>query len=315
MILCHSTASVCIHEPQKIVNLFSQLHTFIGFGYLHPLFHGFKDDGLIVDIVIGFQSLLTSGKGLMGHDPVVPGTEQQCVASNAGCLLISPAEAAVDNQQLTTALDGTFALSGLYRNMTVDNVAVRAVQTKFTQQHIADSRIVVVGIVGILGLCLGTFIQDEPPFKSSHPFPSEDGAVPACPKPPQEVHAEFTLFCSPLIIVSFSGSTVGIVHEFLTGSSLTADGEGQELSVFGHGYAAVKQQIAIVDFIEATLGIQEPDMPLKLFRLSEGFCQLIDDGIFFCGQFIGMLGVHRGEIAVFQMVDIVPDGDGLSSLS
>ena len=45
--------------------------------------------------------------------------------------------------------------------------------------------------------------------------------------------------------------------------------------------------------------------------MAEGVGELVDNLLFFRGQGIGIPGIHGGEIAVFQRVDLITDGNGL----
>ena len=110
--------------------------------------------------------------------------------------------------------------------MAVDDVAVLSLKAEFLQQLVAHPAILIVGIVGVFRLHPGFFIGDEPPFEGGHPIPAENGAIPACPQPPQEVHAELPLLRTPLVVVGLSGGLFGVVEETLAAALLAADGEG-----------------------------------------------------------------------------------------
>ena len=130
-----------------------------------------------------------------------------------------------------------------------------APQAEFPQQHIADGRVLVIGVVGIFRLGPGTFVGNEAALEGSHPVPAKNGAVPAGPQPPKEVQTELALGGAALVIVGFSGGLFGIVQEFLSGTGLAADGKFHQLAVFRHGDTAVEQQVAVMDLIQAAFGI------------------------------------------------------------
>ena len=130
--------------------------------------------------------------------------------------------------------------------MAVDDVAVGSLQAELLQQHIAHRRILIQGVVGVLGLGPGALVLDEPPLKGGHTVPAEDGAVPSGPQPPQEVHAQLALRGAGGVIIGLAGGLLRVVQEVAAGALVPADGKGHQLAVCRHGDAAVKQQIAVV---------------------------------------------------------------------
>ena len=76
----------------------------------------------------------------------------------------------------------------------------------------------------------------------------------------------------------------------------------------------MEQQIAVVDLVKTALGIQEPDVPLEFFGMTEGIGELVDHVAFFRCQIVGVFRIDGGEIAVFQRVDLAADVDGFGSV-
>ena len=147
MSFCDGTGPVSFQQHQQIIHLILELPALVGFIYLHSGFQLLKNESLICDILIVQQSFLLAREGLMGYDPQMAGVEHQCIACNAGGWLIGFAETAVDDDELTAALDGTFSLTNLYRDMAIDDMAVLAPQAELPQQHIANGGIVVCRIL------------------------------------------------------------------------------------------------------------------------------------------------------------------------
>jgi len=131
VILGNSAGAVSQQEEPQIIDLLLQETAVICFGNLHAGIHPFEHHGVIGDIIVIEQGFLTANKGLMRDDADIVGVEDQGIAGDTGGGLIGLAEAAVDYDQLTVALDGAFTLLGLDGNMTVDDVAVGAFQTEF----------------------------------------------------------------------------------------------------------------------------------------------------------------------------------------
>ena len=137
--------------------------------------------------------------------------------------------------------------------MSVDDVAVVALQAEFLQQGLTDSGILVIGIIGILRLRPGILIGNKAALKGGHPVAAKDRTVAAGPQPPQEVQTKLTFRAAALVVVGLSGGLLRIVQELLALALLAADGKGHEAAVFIHGDAAMEQQIPVDDLIQAAL--------------------------------------------------------------
>jgi len=73
----------------------------------------------------------------------------------------------------------------------------------------------------------------------------------------------------------------------------------------------VEKQVAVVDFIEAPLGVEEAHMALQLFAVPEGIGQLVNDRALLVGELVGIVGVDRREIDVLQRICDAVDADAL----
>ena len=234
----------------------------------------------------------------MGHDADIPGIVDQRIASDAAGGLIGLAEPAVDDDEPAAALDGALALLGLDGDMAVDDMAMGTLQAKLLQDALAHLRVVIKGVVAVFGLGPGALILDEPPLKGGHSVPAEDGAVPARPEPPQEVHAELPLRGTGLVIISLAGGLLGVVQKLPARALFSADGEFQEGAILGHGDAAVKQEIAIEHLVQPALGVEEADVLLQLLAALEGGGELVNDLALLWCQGIGIGWVHSREVTV-----------------
>ncbi len=195
--------------------------------------------------------------------------------------------------------------------MAVDDVAVGAVQVEGVEHALAHGGVVVQPVIGVFGLHVGGFVGDEAPLEGGHPVPAEDGAVAPAPQPPQKVHAELPLRGAGLVVVGSAGGGVGVVQEGPARQIFAADGgEAHEGAVLVHGDAAVEEQVAVVDPVQAALGVEEADVALELLAVAEGAGEGVDERVFLRGEGAGVLGVHGGEVGVQQGVDLPADGHG-----
>ena len=108
MIFGNRAGTVGGQKHQQIVHPILQLPAFVGFADLHPVLQLVEDKALVGNIVIFVDGVILAGEGLVGNHPEMPGIEDQGIAGDAGGGLVGLAEAAVDDDQLTAALDGAF---------------------------------------------------------------------------------------------------------------------------------------------------------------------------------------------------------------
>ena len=161
MIFGDGTGAVGLQQQLQVVHPALQFAALVGISDPHSVLHFFKNHAFIGNIVILVHGVPLSGKGLVGHNAVMAGIVDQSIARNAGGGLVSPAEAAVDNQQLSSALHGAFSLFHLHRHMAVDNMAMLAFQTELLQEPVTDRRILIIGIVGILRFRPGVLVRKK----------------------------------------------------------------------------------------------------------------------------------------------------------
>ena len=80
----NGTGAVGVQQKHQIVHPGLKLPALIGVGYLHPDLQPFKDLAFVGDIRVAVDGLPFTGEALVGHDPKVPGVEDQGIAGNAG---------------------------------------------------------------------------------------------------------------------------------------------------------------------------------------------------------------------------------------
>lgn len=136
MVFKDRAAAVCLQKPHQVIDLSLYLPSGVRLSNLHAVLQVFKDRGGGSDVKIFPYCLLFAGKGVMGDNAVTVGVENESISRDAAGFLISLAEPAVDDHQLTAALDRTLALSNLDRDMAVDDMAVGAFQTKLFQDRV-----------------------------------------------------------------------------------------------------------------------------------------------------------------------------------
>ena len=124
MVLGQGAGAVRLQQTAQIVGLCLNGPAYIGLADLDPVLHVLKDQGVVGDVVVTEDRGLLALEGLVGDDADAAGVVNQSIAGDAAGGLIGPAEAAVDDDELSATLDGAFALLGLDGDMAVDDMAV-----------------------------------------------------------------------------------------------------------------------------------------------------------------------------------------------
>ena len=152
MVFQHRAGPVCAQKPAQIVDPGPDLLPLIGVGNLHAAVQALENRGGVGHIEVLPHGPLFSGKGLVGNDLEAIGVEGQRISSDAAGGLISLAEAAVNDDQPASSLDGAFPLPGLDGDMAVNDVAVPALQAELLQDALTDGGVIVQGVVGVFWL-------------------------------------------------------------------------------------------------------------------------------------------------------------------
>ena len=73
----------------------------------------------------------------------------------------------------------------------------------------------------------------------------------------------------------------------------------------------MEQQVAVMDLIESTLGIEEANVPLELFTVTEGVGELVNDLLLLVSETVRIFWIYGREVAVFHRIHFTIDGDSL----
>lgn len=193
--------------------------------------------------------------------------------------------------------------------MPIDDVAVRPFQPELFEDLLADLFIVVVGVVGVLRLRPGRLIRHQPPFEGSDMVPSKKRRVASAPEEPEEVLPELLLRGAGFGVIPLPRDRLGMVEKRPAGKLLASDAEFEEIPFRIHRDTPMEEQVAVVALIEAALGIEEFDMPLKLLAAQERVFELIHQLGFLFGKLIRRRGEDGWEIPVEQRIFGVPETD------
>ena len=78
----------------------------------------------------------------------------QGISCDSRFLLIGLGKASVDHQYLTAAFNGIFTIFRFYWHMSVDNVTVLSLKSKFSENHIRCFFILKIPVIGVLFFCV-----------------------------------------------------------------------------------------------------------------------------------------------------------------
>jgi len=104
-------------------------------------------------------------------------------------------------------------------------------------------------------------------------------------------------------VITLSGQAVHAIQKIFARKGLSVHVERPERSVLVHGDAAVIQQIAVVDQVNAAFGIKESDMFLQLFAVGEGKTQLGHNNFLGVRQFVRASRVDGRKMTVQQRIN------------
>ena len=111
MVLGDGTGFVGAEQITQGVGLSLEFGADVSLGDLDAGVHALKDPGAVGDVHVFLNGGFPAAEGLMGDDAQHPGVVDEGVAGDAGGGLVGFAEAAVDDDELAAALDGTLAPS------------------------------------------------------------------------------------------------------------------------------------------------------------------------------------------------------------
>ena len=114
------------------------------------------------------NGLLGALKRLVGAQDQPARVVDQRVARNAGALVISTAEAAVNDDEPPAAFDGAFPLDGADRHMAVDDVAACTRKAELPQNALGRVQRGDMPVVGVLDLPVGGGVGNVEPLKGRH---------------------------------------------------------------------------------------------------------------------------------------------------
>ena len=246
------------------------------------------------------DGLVSVFKRLVGAKNQPAGIVDQCVARNAGALVVGAAEAAIDDDEPPAALDGAFAFNSADRHMAVDDMAALAFQAKFAQNMFGGARVGNVLVVGVLYLNVGGGVGNVQPFKRRHGAAAKQRRFCPAPQIPQKVLPSQPRRAALRRTVTLAGAAVAVVEQRLAAAGNALKGDGRKRAVFGHGHSAVVEQIAVAHFIKCAVSVQKLHMALQPLAFGKAAHQPGNDLALVGGQHGGVRRIHGGEVAVQQ---------------
>ena len=249
------------------------------------------------------DGLLGAFKRLVGAQDQPARVVDQRVARNAGALVISTAEAAVNDDEPPAALDGAFAFDGSDRHMAVDDMAARTRKAELPQNALGRVQRGDMLIVGILDLPVGGRVGNVEPFKGRHGAAAEKRRFGTAPQIPQKVLPGQPRRAARRCAVALPGTAVAVVKQLLAAARHPFKPDGGKGTVLGHRHGTVVEQVAVADLVKRAVRVEELHMALQTLALGKAAHQPGNDMPLLGGEGGRRGGVHSREVAVQQGID------------
>ena len=187
------------------------------------------------------------------------------------------------------------------RNVSVNDVTVISLYLEFIQNPIQYFFIFKEFVIRVLILYLRFILRKETSLESCHFMFAIKRRTGTAPDIPENVSAFLTFFfvnrkkCFPDIffqcIIQFSSLILFSIYFYFTKGT-----------IFFQWHTAMIQQVAIIDFIKASLFQQEMHMSLQFFAAVESVYQPLNNLFLFCRQTVRIIGIYGWEIGIQHLI-------------
>ena len=197
--------------------------------------------------------------------------------------MIRSGKSAIDNQNFSFTFDRAFPLFLMNRNMTVDNTWAVAFQAKFFQNQLRRLFSFQQRIISIFHLSVSLLIFDQISFKGSHLTSAIERGSRSRPEKPENMFATFFFLIFhrekrlPHILLQY-------VIQLFPLIICPIDRDFHQCPIPVHRHTAVIEQIAIINFVKASLLKQKLHMLLQFLTVFKGTCQPFHYVLFFLCQ-------------------------------
>ena len=261
-----------------------------------------------LDVGTATYGLFGGGEGLVLDERHAARVVDERIAGNACGGLVGLAEAPVNDDEAPAGFHGVLALERLYGDMSVDDVAVVALDTELAEQKVGSAVLIAQGIVAALVLLHHGLVLQEVTFEGGHTVLVEGGGVLTAPQVPQVVDGKLMQLG---LAVGRAGGTYEGVDLVEQGTALVepvVEVHLLEGAVGIHGHRGVEEQVAVVHEVHAAIVEQQADVALQLLTGGEGVGDAFYDLALLDTEPVGVGGVDGGEMALAHTVVLATDG-------
>src|SRR5574344_527997 len=221
----------------------------------------------------------------------------QRITGDTSLLMIRLTEATINHHQFTVGLDGILTAGGMYRHMSIDDVAVRTFHAERIHDGITDGFIVAQTEIGAFLLLEGVLVGEEIAFEGGHLALVKQRRVFAAPEV-QEIIDGILAFLYRCI-----GGECGTYHHarimhqlqscvFLAGRNLYF----LQRAVVIERAGGMEEQVAVIDGIHTSMAQDGADVLMELLTYCERMMELTYEQLLLVGELVGVLGIDGGEM-------------------
>src|SRR5699024_1707322 len=308
--LLYETFPVCVKKSGKFFDTFFQRFSVVRVPHKTSL-GGVPHRNLVGgDIYLLRHCRLFRSKRLMSRQKETVRVVDQCISRDSRYFLICLAETAVDHDHLAAALHRALAFPLMNGDVSVDDMALRGIQTELTQHGIHHVLPLQKTEISALFLLVRFLIRDKISLKGRHFILAEKRGIGSRPDIPQDISA-FSLFLTVHGVKRSADISFQHIVQFpaFTGSAVNL--YFFQASVLIEGDTAVEKKIPVIDLIQSAFIQKKADMFLQSLAVAESRFQTIHNILLAGAQLVGMLPVYRWETCIQKRIFLpVRKGDG-----
>ena len=224
------------------------------------------------------------------------------IACNTSCVMVRLCETSVNNHQHTVCFDGILTLTGMNRDMTVNDVASLSFNSETVKNASTNGRIFAKLIVSTFFFMMRGWIGEEISLERRHSALVEEWTVWSAPKIPEEISRFESLLSRCVVLECSTHFHLDCLHQIATLIRLSVNFDLSQTPVSIERNGSMVEEITVANSIHRSMTEEQSDMFLKLFGNAEGVVESFDEFFFLLSQFVGVVFVKSGEEGVEQRI-------------
>ena len=161
----HSTVAESVEQRGEVVDIVLQRTSDVRLSHGDALLRGIEHHVGGKDVLVVQNRVRKAGERLVGHKAYAVGIVKHGIARDARLLMVCPAEATVDHDELAAPAHRELAVPRAHGYMPVYDMGIFSVEFKFMQYFFAGILLLYPVVVGILYLCPRILIVNKHTLK------------------------------------------------------------------------------------------------------------------------------------------------------